>query len=419
MDACVISIGTELTTGQVVDTNAGWLAAELTRLGLQVVGHRTVADEPERIRVAITETMSACEIVVCTGGIGPTPDDLTRQALADATACPLEENAEALRQIEALFAGLQRPMGDLNRVQALIPRGASVIPNPGGTAPGIHIRHSGCELFSLPGVPSEMRVMFSQYVVPLIGDLAGGARSAIRRIHCFGIGEAQVGELLGELMVRGRNPAVGTSASEGVITIRVVARGSSESDAGYLAEQDSVAVRDRLGSGVFGSGTDSLESVVGRLLCAAGATASTAESCTGGLLAKRLTDVAGSSAYFGRGFVTYSDVSKSALLEVSPELIERCGAVSGEVAEAMALGCRRSAGSDFALAITGIAGPTGGHSPEKPVGLVYLALAGDGGVEVKRVLFGEHLSRADIRHRAVSVSLNMLRLRLDDPGSGA
>ncbi len=419
MNAYVLSIGTELTTGQVVDTNAGWLAAEMTRLGLRVVGHRTVADDPERIRLAIAETMASSEFVACTGGLGPTPDDLTRQGLADATGCPLEENAEALRQIEALFARLQRPMGDLNRVQAMIPRGANVIANPGGTAPGIHIRHDGCELFSLPGVPSEMRVMFLQYVVPVVSDLAGGVRTAIRRIHCFGIGEAKVGERLGDLMAPDRNPAVGTSATEGVITVRVVARGGTESEAEDLAEQDLVVVRDLLGSAVFGSGTDSMESVVGRLLREAGVTVSTAESCTGGLLAKRLTDVAGSSAYFRRGFITYSNASKTDLLDVSPELIEDFGAVSGEVAEAMVVGCRRSSEADFALAITGIAGPTGGQPPDKPVGLVYLALAGEGGVEVKRALFGEHLSRAAVRHRAASVALNMLRLRLDGAGASA
>lgn len=412
MDAVILSIGTELMTGWKVDTNAAWLSTKLTRLGARVVGHVTVGDDVSEIRAMLVRALEASEVVITTGGLGPTPDDLTRQALAEAIDQPLEENAEAMGQIRALFERWQRPMSEPNKIQAMIPKGCEVIRNERGTAPGIRYRRSNVRLFALPGVPGEMKAMFETGVAPVIKELTGGARTHEARLVCFGVSEAKLGELLRDLMIRDRNPLIGTTASRGVLTVRVIGYGKDEAEAGSLVAVDLAEIQRRLGSAVFGEGDDSLESVVGRLLTKHGCTVATAESCTGGLLAKRLTDVPGSSAYFLRGYVTYSNQAKNDLLGVSPDLIAAHGVVSEPVSRAMASGCRTLAGTDFALSITGIAGPSGGKPPDKPIGLVYVGLTDAAGAEVKRLLLGDHLSRTEIRDRACSAALNMLRLRL-------
>lgn len=416
MNVVIVSIGTELVAGQSVDTNAAWLSARLTRLGVRVLEHITVGDDLAAIGGAIARALNAAEVVVVTGGLGPTPDDLTREALAAAIGRPLAQNAEALEQIRGLFERWQRPMTDSNKVQAMIPAGCDVIPNDRGTAPGIRYDGEGSRLFALPGVPVEMQAMFEAGVAPVLADQTAGEGMREGRVLCFGTSEARIGELLGDLMRRDRDPLVGTTASHGVIGVRVAARGDDQSDAETLLAADLAQIRRRLGPAVFGEEDDTLESVVARLLRKCGRTVATAESCTGGLLAKRLTDITGSSTYFLRGYVTYSNQAKCDLLRVPPELIAAHGAVSEAVARAMASGCRTAAGADYAVSITGIAGPGGGSPPEKPVGLVYLGLAQGPEVEVKRQLLGDHLGRAETRDRACSVALNMLRLRLLEEG---
>lgn len=412
MEAAILSIGSELVVGELVDTNAAWLAARLTRLGIRVVHHATVGDDRELIRSELARMFGSVELTLVTGGLGPTPDDLTRCALADAIGRPLEENEEALEQIRGMFERWQRAMADSNRVQALIPQGCEVIPNAKGTAPGIHYEDAGREVFALPGVPSEMRGMFEASVVPMLRIRTSGECIHEARLACFGISEARLGELLADLMEPDRNPQVGTMASNAVIRVRVVGTGRDESEAKGLVSADLAEVRRCAGDAVFGEGDDTLEAVVARLLHKQGLTLATAESCTGGLLAKRLTDIPGSSAYFLRGYVTYSNKAKCDLLDVPEELIAEHGAASEPVARAMVSGCRTAAKSDFALATTGIAGPEGGNPPDKPVGLVFVALASSAGVEVRRLLLGEHLSREDIRDRACSAVLNLMRLSL-------
>lgn len=411
MKAAIVSIGTELTTGQCLDTNSQWLSLELGRIGLAVTLHLTVGDDVADLVRAIRHARDAAEIVILTGGLGPTEDDLTREAAAAALGEPLEERAEALAAIEDMFRRRQRPMPAANRVQALIPRGCRWLPNPCGTAPGFAHESDGRWLFALPGVPREMKEMFEQSVRPALHATTGGACLRVRSLRCFGLGEALLGERIRDLMARGRNPSVGTTASGAIITIRFVARGRDAHEVDRLLDRDVEDVRSRLGAVVFGEGDATLHGVVGQRLIERGQTVATAESCTGGLLAARFTDVPGSSAYFLRGMVTYSNEAKVDLLGVPPELIQAHGAVSEAVARAMADGCRSVARSDFALAVTGIAGPTGGSS-EKPVGLVYLALADPRGVEVRRHLFGEWLTREEIRDRACKTALNWLRLRL-------
>lgn len=411
MNAIILSVGTELVTGQCLDTNSAWLAGRLAERGVTTLEHRTVGDDPGHLAYALREGMAAADVVIVTGGLGPTLDDLTRDAIAAAVGSPLEENAEALGQIEAFFRRIDRAVSESNRRQALVPRGGGVIANPRGTAPGIAWPAEAPRIWALPGVPAEMKVMFEQSVAAALGPAAGESGIRVRRLLCFGVTEARLGEQIADLMARGRNPLVGTTASDAVLTVRIVAASETAAEAARLADDDAVEVRRRIGSAVFGEEDDTLQSVVARLLRAQGKTIATAESCTGGLLAEWLTETSGSSAYFLRGLVTYSNQAKIDELGVSPDEIAKHGAVSEAVAKAMAIGCRAAAGSDFALSITGIAGP-GGGSEEKPVGLVHVGLADGERVVVRRFTFGEHLTRREIRDRSVKAAINMLRLRM-------
>lgn len=417
VDAVIISCGTELVTGQCVDTNSAWLSAQLTPLGVKVVEHVTVGDDVTHLASAIRRALDGTSLVILTGGLGPTLDDVAREAIAAALGKPLEENPEALAQVRAFFDRWQRPMPESNRRQAMIPRGCEVIANPRGTAPGIRYSRDDRHLYAFPGIPTEMQAMFNAAVVPRLHAVTGGATTESALLLCFGISEAKLGELLADLMQRGRNPSVGTTASHAILSVRVLSEGGSAEEARRLLQADVAEVRRRLGTTIFGEGDDTLERVVARLLVEHGKTIATAESCTGGLLSKRLTDIPGSSAYFLRGYVTYADAAKVDLLAVPADLVSKHGAVSEHVAGAMALGCRRAAGSDYAISITGIAGPTGGSPPEKPIGLVYIGLAHSTGVETLRVLCGDHLTRDEIRDRSCKTALNLLRLRLLGVGS--
>ncbi len=412
MDTVIVSVGAELLSGQCIDTNAAWLSAELGRFGVRVVQHITVGDDASDLARSLRDAWDRSDLVLITGGLGPTVDDVTREAMAAATNRPLAEHPEALAQITAMFQRWKRPVTDADRTQAQIPRGCEPIPNLRGTAPGIRLCDEGKELIALPGVPSEMKEMFHTMVRPIVQSKMGEACTRSARLLCSGMSEAKIGELLEDLMGRNRNPLIGTTASEGVITVRIQAWGANPAEAERLLDADVSEVRRRLGRSVFGQEDDTLAVALGRRLIQLGKTLATAESCTGGLLAKQLTDVPGSSAYFLRGYVTYSNEAKTALLDVPAALIEAKGAVSEAVARAMAGGCRTAAGTDLALSITGIAGPTGGTPPDKPIGLVYVGLADSERVETKRLLLGDYLTRSEIRERACKAALNLVRLRL-------
>lgn len=410
MDAVILSVGTELVTGQCLDTNAAWISSRLTEYGVRVVRHVTVGDELKRLSMSIRHAIKAGNLVVMTGGLGPTEDDLTRHAVAAALGVKLEKSAEATKQVTAFFAQWGRRMSDTNLRQALVPQGCAVIANPRGSAPGILWESDGTMLVAMPGVPAEMKAMFESVILPQL-DTRGRAIVS-QRVQCFGISESKVGEILSDMMGRERNPLVGTTASDGVISIRVIASGSTRETASQRLEADLSEIERRIGDPVFGRGDRSLQESVASLLQRTGQTVATAESCTGGLIAKRLTDVPGSSAYFPRGFVTYGNDSKMEELGVRGDLIEKNGAVSESVARAMARGCRVRAKSDFAIAVTGIAGPGGGCPPDKPVGLVYVALSWADDCDVRRYQMGEHLTRGEVRDRAAKHALNLLRLVL-------
>lgn len=412
MSKCfILSVGDELVTGQTHDTNAPWLAQQLSAQGLTVTGMAVAPDQNDALINSIRHACDEADVLIITGGLGPTEDDRTRYAIADLLAVPLVEDAASLRDIEAFFSSLGRQMSAANRVQAALPQGARAIRNTCGTAPGIRATYRGTPIFALPGVPHEMRVMFTQSVAPEIAGAVGRRYFATRTLFTHGIGESDLGERIRDMMARDRNPAVGTTAKQGVIGVRIYARGATDDEARSLLDRDVQELRGRLGHLVFGVDDDRLSAAVAELLREKRRTIATAESCTGGWLAKQLTDIPGSSAYFLSGIACYSNEAKINLLNVPRELIERHGAVSAEVAESLAIRCRERAASDYTLSITGIAGPEGG-TPEKPVGLVYIGLADAAGCEVSRHLFGEFRTRDEIRERSCTTALNRLRLRL-------
>jgi nicotinamide-nucleotide amidase len=303
-----------------------------------------------------------------------------------------------------------RAMAEKNKIQACLPTGATAIENDMGTAPGLMAEKDGRLLLALPGVPREMRHMLETAVVPRLKAMASGQCIVVRRLRCYGAGESNIAEMVAEAMRRGRNPLVNCTASAGVITLEIVATGPGRSEAEEMAAAEDSALREILGPLVFGTGDETLAEVVGQGLTQSGRTLAVAESCTGGLLAKLITDVPGASRYFAGGWIAYSNEIKARELGVPRELIDAHGAVSEPVAAAMAQGARRKARADLAVAITGIAGPAGG-SEQKPVGLVYIAVSGQDGTDTPKYIFPQ--DRSSVRLRAAQTALNTLRLRLE------
>ncbi len=411
MEAVILSIGNEIITGQTVDTNSAWLSRQVSELGIRVPRHVTVADDLKAIREEIEQAARKTDLVLVTGGLGPTEDDLTRQALAAAMGVDLEIREEYVERIRAFFTARGRQMPESNKVQALFPAGSEPIDNTCGTAPGIKALCGQTTVFVMPGVPREMQEMYRLAVRPFLVRETGGARMLAVTLHTFGAGESDIGELIRDLMDRKRNPTVGTTAKQGVISVRIHSYGRNQEESRLLLEETAAEVRKRLGTLVFGQDEDTLAHAVGRLLIAKQKTLATAESCTGGLIAKLITDVPGSSDYFRQGLVTYANQAKTRLLGVPAGLIQKYGAVSHEVAEALVTEARLQGEVDYAVSVTGVAGP-GGGTAQKPVGLVYIGLADATGCEVTRHLFGDHLTRAEIRERTAWTALNRLRLSL-------
>lgn len=408
-EAIILAVGTELVTGQTLDTNSKAIATALIGQGLRVRAFHVIGDSREEIAGEIKRAAGMAEVVIVTGGLGPTADDLTRAALADAMGVELAEDAASLQAIEAFFERRGWPMNPTNRCQAQLPVGATMIPNPVGTAPGIDACVGDARVFVLPGVPREMHRMLAEHVLPATGPMGGGQAVVIRRVHAFGAGESDIGARLEDLMARDANPLVGTTASGGQIGVRIIATAEGRDLAETMAAESVAEVRRRLGDLAFGVDDDTLAGVVGRLLIERSATLAGAESCTGGLVGQLITAEAGASEYFLGSIVCYANEIKQAILGVSEALLVEHGAVSEPVACAMAEAAADRLGADYAFAITGIAGPTGG-SEDKPVGTVFVALAGPQETEVlRRVYPGD---RDMVRLRSALTALNMLRLRL-------
>ncbi len=419
--ASIVSIGNELLIGHTADTNTPYLCSQLLSIGLPVVSVYTVGDDVGQIVRALKRAADDADIVIATGGLGPTDDDLTRQAFAELLDAKLQLDSTLLETIRQFFTKRGLPMPEKNAIQAHIPAGAQPIENPIGTASGIFATIEQKLLFALPGVPAEMKQMFETSILPRLkrqgpalrseAKKGGGRFVVIRKVRCFGAGESAIAEKLGNLMSRQRNPLINSTVDSGVITLHVVADAKTKQQAEQLAQKDIEHLKSLLGDLVFGIDDQTLPEVVGGLLAQKHKTIAVAESCTGGLVAKLLTDIPGSSAYFTHGWITYSNNAKTEQLGVPPQLIEKNGAVSEQVASAMAMAARQKALSDFAIAITGIAGPAGG-TEQKPVGLVYISVSSDNNCQTKRFLFSH--TRDIIRHRAALTALNMLRLALKD-----
>ena len=412
MSAEILCIGTELLLGNITNGNARWIAEQLAALGIPHHRQLVVGDNRERLIAELQAAPQRCRVLITTGGLGPTPDDLTTEAIAAAFGATLVEHPQVWAEIQARLAARGRPCAASNRRQAFLPAGAALLPNPTGTAPGmIWSPRPDFTILTFPGVPSEMRAMWKATAAPWLqaAVLAEGV-FASRMLHFWGVGESNLAEQMADLL-EGTNPTVAPYAGSGEVKLRITARAATAEAAAQLLEPVEAEIRSRTGALCFGVDEASLASVVLDQLRRRGQTLAVAESCTGGGLGAVLAAVPGASDVLLGGVIAYANSVKEGLLGVPAALLEAHGAVSDPVAHAMAEGARRATGADWALAITGVAGP-GGGSPEKPVGLVHIAVAGPAGCSSEGVRFGASRGRSWIQTLAAGEALNRLRLAL-------
>jgi nicotinamide-nucleotide amidase len=408
----VVTIGTELLLGQILDTNAAELGRGLAAAGVEVVRHSSIADRPEAIRAAVAEALERTGFVITTGGLGPTRDDMTKREVAALFGKPLIMDAGVLRSLEERFRRLGRPMPAVNRTQAEVPDGATVLPNPRGTAPGLWVEDSrGRVVVMLPGVPSEMRGLLAEEVLPRLATRTSGAVVRSRSVRTTGIAESALAERVGAIEEEIAPLTLAYLPSTDGVELRVTAWGLREDEAERLLEAAAAQLRQRAGEHAYGEDGADLAAVVLDQLRARKARLVVAESCTGGVLSARITAIPGASTVFIGGVVAYDNMVKSGTLDVPPELLDRYGAVSEQVVSAMAAGVQRQFAVDAALAITGIAGPSGGTA-EKPVGTVWLAARyGTEARTFKRLFPGD---RNEIRARSAQAALDLFRRLLAD-----
>jgi competence/damage-inducible protein CinA-like protein len=419
MKAEIIAVGSELLTPDRVDTNSLFLTAQLNRLGIEVTRKTVVGDELAALRNAFDDAAKRVELVIASGGLGPTEDDRTRDAVADLLGRKLARDPAVMSMIEARFRKIGRAMSEVNARQAMVPEGATVLENDRGTAPGLWLESSGRIVILLPGPPHELKAMFSAQVAPRLARLATGVRLVARELRVAGMGESDVDQRIAPIYTRHGDVQTTILAAPGEIQIhlRIWSKDTPAAERLLKGIQESIVLA--LGEAVFTTKGESMEEVVARELTMRQATIATAESCTGGLLAERLTSISGSSAYFLGGVVSYSNTLKSAWVDVPAEIIESRGAVSSEVAVALADGIRRRTGATLGVGITGVAGPTGG-TPEKPVGTVHVAIADVSGSKERGVHYPGDRDR--IRWQASQSALDLVRryfLYASQPKSGA
>ncbi len=414
MNAEIVSVGTELLLGQIIDTDAVYLAKMLSGLGISIYHRSTVGDNPERLKETLTLAFSRADLVITVGGLGPTQDDLTKEMVAEVLGDTFVEDAEHTKWLND--RATLRGWGNLPvsfAKQALVPAHGRGIPNPQGTALGALFEKDGKIAICLPGPPNELIPMTNQFVEPYLSEKTSGSRSVIqsRTLRIAGMGESVVEEKAKDLMASD-NPTVAPYAKTSEVHLRITARAPTPEEAEALITPREAALRERLGDVVYGVDDETLEGAVVGLLKMLGQSIALAESCSGGLIAKRITDVPDASHVFGLGLVTYSNEAKIKFLGVPAETIERTGAVSAETAEAMAVGARKAGGANLGVSVTGIAGPGGGSDP-KPVGTVHIGLAWDGGVISEH----HHIlgSRADVAYRASQNALALVRRFLMNP----
>src|ERR687889_209587 len=406
----ILTFGTEILLGDLVDTNSAYLGGRLAALGVSVYRHTTVGDNAARFTAALREAASRADLVITTGGLGPTSDDLTNQCLGEAAGREMVEYPEARRHVDEMFRRFGRTPTRSNYKQALFPEGSELIPNPAGTAMGALLDLDGDLVATFPGVPGEMKGMFEETLEPLIRERSEG--SIVSRTLWFtGIGESALAEKVQDLL-DASDPTVAPLAGQGKVRLRITTRAATTEEAENKIAPVADEILSRLGDYYFGEDDETLESAIGKLLTGRGETLALAESCTGGLLPKRPTDRGGPSAFFPGGLVTYSNEAKERLLGVPHELLVQHGAVSEPVAKAMAERVRKTAGTDYGLSVTGVAGPDGG-TEEKPVGLVFVGISDAEGTVAERLdLSAWRRSREAIRERSANRAFDLLRHRI-------
>ena len=406
MNAEIISVGTELLLGHTVNTDTTIVARALSTVGINMRFACTVGDNVDRLKAALYQAMERSDVIITTGGLGPTGDDLTKETVAEVAGAKLCMHGPSMQRIEQYFAG--RTIGETQRKQAMLPERCTVLQNDVGTAPGCALETENGKIFiMLPGPPSELTTMLNQYAIPFLTEKEHSTIVSTD-IHVFGMGEGAVAEMLSDL-TDGANPTVATYAKDGEMFVRVTAKAKSSEEAKTMCKPLVEEIRGRIGDAVYSTDADCLEQVVVNGLTEQRLHLATAESCTGGLLAKRITDVSGSSDVFEMGVVTYANRIKTLLIDVPEDILEQYGAVSEQVARAMAQGVRKRAGSDLGIGITGIAGPNGG-TKEKPVGLIYIAITNGTDTWVRKMPgTGRARSREYQRTLATSNALDMVR----------
>lgn len=405
----LVFVGTELLLGDILNTNAQYLSKKLAALGFDVLFQSVVGDNPQRLRSVLETALSRADVVITTGGLGPTKDDLTKEICAGFFGLPLEMNEESLERVHEYFKAKNVPMPESNEKQALMPKGSVVFKNNNGTAPGCAMEKNGKHIIILPGPPREMHMMFEECALPYLRRFSDHVIIS-HSVRTFGIGESLMAEKAGELLDM-ENPTVAPYAKSGEALLRVTAKCETEEQAEKLIAPVISEIKNRLGSMVYGIDLGNMEQAVVSLLREKKLTAATAESCTGGLISKRLTDVPGASEVFGCGVVSYSNDVKEKLLGVRREHLERYGAVSEVVAASMALGIQKLSGADIGVSVTGIAGPSSDNT-NKPVGLIYIAVTDGSSFCVKKLTTGhaEKDCRDYNRTVAASNALNEIRL---------
>ncbi len=406
LSAEIIAIGSELLTPFKTDTNSLWLTEKLNEIGIEVKLKTVVGDDEARLEETVRDAIKRSDIVITTGGLGPTEDDITRKITAKALDKDLIFKQKLLDDLRERFKSFGYEMPEKNRSQAYIIDGSEVLPNPRGSAVGMLSDLSEKYLVVLPGPPRELKPMFEKYVLPKLKESAGDIVVLRRSLRVSGMGESSLDELIAPIYTKYKNPQTATLFNKTEIEIQLTAQGNTKEEAESLLDELANKIADKLGMAVFAKKGEKMEEVIGRILIEKNKTLSVAESCTGGLIGERLTEVSGSSKYFIEGSVTYHNDAKIRNLSVPKDVIENHGAVSGEVAEAMALGMRKKAETDYAISVTGIAGPTGG-TEEKPVGTVFIGYSDE--EETKSIKLNLPGDRYLIRWRSSQAALDYLR----------
>ena len=405
MKTAILSVGTEILFGQIVNTNTVYLSQQMNMLGFDVMYHYTVGDNPKRVEEMIDLAFQDCDLILTTGGLGPTQDDLTKEASCKALDDTLVMMDDVLEEITKYFKTLGREMTENNKKQAIMPSRATVFHNDAGTAPGFALEKDGKYIICMPGPPREMKRMFQKSVVPFLQSMIDGALY-YRQIRFFGIGECMLEAQLLDLIDNQTDPTLATYAKEGECSLRIASKRATEEEAEHAVDEMLEKVKERVGHYIYSCDDEELAQVVADRLMEQGLTLSSAESCTGGMFASTMTDIPGISQCFDRGLVTYSNQAKMEELGVSAGTLEKFGAVSEETALEMVEGLKRVSGSDVCISVTGIAGP-GGGSEEKPVGLVYIGFS-YGDKKICKKIQMRNVNRSWNRHYTLLCMLNVI-----------